>query len=188
MKNFEWCVYTYKHRIAFAYVAKKLIKNPVLLEKIMERQKYHDLDKVLLYLFLDFETCVDYHVHHQPHHLECNVPKTYEDLVETIIDYECAPYTKPDKPLNAFDFVHKLIEWNYIDKQLANSLFDIMHDLGIDSSYNIMADPENMKLLQSIGEVTEEMILLEVMEYVRTNPSKEFDFIKQKGITSCYLP
>ena len=107
MKNYEWCVYTYKHRRAFEYVAKRLIKDDVLLEKILERGKMHDLDKQLLYLFLEWDDCVQYHITHRSHHPESGGNKTYEDYVEMVIDYECSPYTKPDKPLNAYDTLYK---------------------------------------------------------------------------------
>lgn len=181
MKNFEWCVYTYKHRIAFEYVARKHIKDEELLEKMLKRRKYHDLDKQLMYQFLDWKTCIDYHVMHEPHHLDNDMDKSFEDLVETVIDFESAPYTKPDKPLNAYDFVHKLVEWELISKERAKDLYEIMHELGIDSSYDITKDANCQEFVNSIGEITEEMILLEIMDYVREiNPKEVLEFIREK--------
>ncbi len=180
MKNYDWCVYTYKHRRAFEYVARKYIKDKSLLEAILRRAKLHDLDKLLMYLFLDWEECIQYHIMHQPHHLDNDMEKSYEDLVETVIDFECAPYTKPDKPLNAFDFVHKLKDMGYIDENTSTNLFEIMKDLGIDYSYDITKDEEAMSFVSSLGDVTEEMILLEVMEFVRTNPEKELSYIRER--------
>ncbi len=177
MKNFDWCKYTYKHRIAFSYVARRLIKDEELLFKILERGKVHDLDKQLLYLFVSWKDAVEYHITHRSHHLESSGQKTYEDLVEMVIDFECAPYTKPDKPLNCYDFVHKLIEWNAVDDKTANRLFSIMKELGIDRSYDVTKKDHCVAFLNSLPEVTEEMILLEVMEYVRTNPKEELEFI-----------
>lgn len=177
MRNFEWCVYTYKHRIAFEYVAKRVIKNDLLLEEILKRGKMHDLDKMLLYLFVSWDDAVEYHITHRSHHLESGGEKTYEDLVEMIIDFECAPYTKPDKPLNCYDFVHKLIEWGQIDEKVAGKLFDIMHEFEIDSSYDVTKEKQCIDFLNSLPEVTEEMILLEIMEYVRTNPVEELAYV-----------
>lgn len=181
MNNFEWCVYTYKHRIAFKYVAQKLIKDERQLSKIMERQKYHDLDKQLMYLFLDWNTCINYHIMHQPHHLENDMEKSEIDLLETVIDFECAPYTKPDKPLNAFDFVHKLSEMKLIDKDTFDKLICIMRNLGIDHSYDVTKTSECKGLVESFGEITEEMILMEVMEFVNDKkPEQELKFIREK--------
>ena len=41
------------------------------------------------------------------HHVKNNLKKTTNDLIETIIDWECARLTKPDKPLNAYDTLMK---------------------------------------------------------------------------------
>ena len=42
-----------------------------------------------------------WHRLHMPHH---NVKaKTHSDFIQMVIDWECARYTKPDKPLNARD-------------------------------------------------------------------------------------
>lgn len=178
MKNKDWCIYTYKHRLAFNYVARLLIKDSVLLEKILERGKKHDLDKQLLYMFVSWDDAVNYHITHRSHHLEAKGEKTYEDLVEMVIDLECSPYTKPDKPLNCYDFVHKLMEWDSIDEATANKLFGIMKELGIDYSYDVTKEDKCISFLNSLPEVTEEMILLEVMEYVHSNPCEELKYIK----------
>lgn len=179
MKNFEWCVYTYKHRKAFVYVVNKIVKDPKLKEEMLQRAKVHDMDKMLMYLFLDPIESQKLHVAKQPHHLESGKGTSYYDLVETVIDYESAPYTKPDKPLNAFDFVHKLLEMGLLEQQKADQLIGIMHELGIDSSYEVMKDPEWLKYMEAIDEVTEEMILLEVLQYVDENRDNELvDIIK----------
>ena len=94
--------------------------------------------------------------------------------METVIDYECAPYTKPDKPLNAWDFVRKMQKLNYLDPELAEQLFGIMRELGIDMSLDLRQDREAMAYMESIGEVTEEMILMEVMHFIREIPEEEY--------------
>ena len=115
MKNLNWCIYTYRHRRAFEYCVNKLIHDPDLKEEMLKRAKIHDMDKMVMYLFLEQKEAQKIHMMHQPHHLENSLPRTYEDLVETIIDYECAPYTKPDKPLNAYDFTNLLMQMKVLD-------------------------------------------------------------------------
>ena len=178
MENLEWCIYTYKHRMAFAYVAKRLIRDEALLAKILERGKVHDLDKMLLYLFVPWEDAIQYHMTHRKHHLECEGPKSYEDLLEMVIDFECSPYTKPDKPLNCYDFVQKLVRENRIDGEMAEKLFGIMRELKIDYSYDVTKERQCREFLASLPQVTEEMILFQVMEYVRTNSAEELEYIR----------
>ena len=173
MKNFDWCVYTYRHRRAFAYVAEKIIPDGELKREILKRAKVHDMDKMLLYPFYDQKKVQDYHVLHQPHHLESGLGKEYADFVETVIDYECAPYTKPDKPLYAYDFVHKLLRLGYIKKEKAEELFDIMKSFGIACSCDGLKDAEGLAYLKQFEDVTEEMILLEIFRFIRENPESE---------------
>ncbi|MDO4961187.1 MAG: hypothetical protein Q4E57_04950 [Eubacteriales bacterium] len=190
MKNADWCAYTYRHRKAFEYTAEKLIKDPELKAKMLRRAKVHDMDKLLLYLFTDDQLEAQrIHVSHSAHHLENDLPRTYEDYVETVIDYECAPYTKPDKPLNAWDFANKLLRLGALKPETAEILFGIMHELGIDRSYLLTeTDPEGIKYLDSIagpGKVTEEMILLEVLKYVdETKDNALHGELQELGIIS----
>lgn len=166
MNNFEWCVYTYKHRKAFWYLTEKLIADEKLRGRMLLRAKVHDMDKMVMYLYLDQITSQKIHVRTQPHHLESGLGESYEDFLETVIDYESAPYTKPDKPLNAYDFVKELLSMKLVRKEQAEKLFSIMHELGIDSSYSFH-DSEWENYIKDMGEVTEEMIQTEVMEYVQ---------------------
>ena len=169
MKNLEWCKYTYLHRRAFEYCVKKLIVDADLREALLRRARIHDMDKMLMYLFLDQQTAQRLHVETQPHHLENSLPRRYEDYVETVIDYECAPYTKPDKPLNAWDFVRLLVDMGVLDADTAEKLNAIMHALGIDRSDTVQADKEGLEYIRGLGEVTEEMLYEEILRYVDEN-------------------
>ena len=180
VKNADWIAYTYRHRKAFAYCAEKLVHEPVLREEMLRRAEVHDMDKMLMYLFLDQHTSQILHVQNKAHHLENNLTKSYEDLVETVIDYECAPYTKPDKPLNAWDFVHKLKEMNLLDDETAEQLCSIMHELGIDRSDTVSSDAEGMAYIRQFSEVTEEMIMEEILRYVNEHPDNELDWILEQ--------
>lgn len=179
MKNFDWCAYTYRHRRAFKYIADKLIKDEKIKQEMFKRAKVHDMDKLVMYMFLDQYTSQRQHVLTKSHHLEYSGEHTYMDMLETVIDYECSPYTKPDKPLNAYDFANKLLEKELISVDVHRQLLDIMHELDIDSSYEVTDDVEGMAYMQSIGDITEEMILLEVMQYINENECPELEFIKQ---------
>lgn len=178
MKNFEWCVYTYRHRIAFKYVVEKLIKDPDLKAEMLRRARIHDLDKVVMYLFMDQHESQLKHVQMQRHHVDCKLPKTYADYVENIIDYECAPYTKPDKPLNAYDFVIKLREMQLLTDEVYDKLMGILHDLGIDRTGTVEEDISGREFISNIGEVTEEMILMEVLTYIDENRDNSLNFVK----------
>ena len=179
MRNFSWCVYTYRHRKAFLYVAAKYVHDPVMREEIMRRGEDHDLDKMLMYLFMDQYESQIAHVQTQPHHLECAGEHSFYDLLETVIDYECAPYTKPDKPLNAYDFTLQLYEGGYISRECKDQLTEIMRMLGIDSSYTVSEkDPEGRAYMENIGEVSEDMILKEVMRYIHRHPEMSFPVLE----------
>ena len=166
MKNLNWCIYTYRHRRAFEYCVNKLIHDPDLKEEMLKRAKIHDMDKMVMYLFLEQKEAQKIHMMHQPHHLENSLPRTYEDLVETIIDYECAPYTKPDKPLNAYDFTNLLMQMKVLDGKTGANLISIMEDLGIASSASNQGDKEGYAYMEQFAVVTEDMIREEIQTYI----------------------
>ena len=166
MKNLNWCIYTYRHRRAFEYCVNKLIHDPNLKEEMLKRAKIHDMDKMVMYLFLEQKEAQKIHMMHQPHHLENSLPRTYEDLVETIIDYECAPYTKPDKPLNAYDFTNLLMQIKALDGKTGANLISIMEGLGIASSASNQGDKEGHAYMEQFAVVTEDMIREEIQTYI----------------------
>ena len=182
MKNLKWCIYTYRHRRAFEYCVRKYIHDSALREEMQRRAAVHDMDKMIMYLFMDQKDAQKLHVTTKPHHLENDLPRSYEDLVETVIDYECAPYTKPDKPLNAFDFTKLLLQYKVLDEARAESLFNIMKLLGIDHSADLTEDAEGMEYVNNIGDVTEEMLLEEILTYINENPDNELEMILSKRL------
>lgn len=92
MKNIESIKYTLAHRKAFRVIEKELLGYNTI------RSLFHDLDKVLLYPFFDRKKVHNFHRKYMRHHSKA---RTYNDFVQMVIDWECARYTKPDKPLNA---------------------------------------------------------------------------------------
>ena len=175
VKNLEWCIYTYRHRRAFEYCAEKLIRDPALRAEMLKRAKVHDMDKMVMYLFLDQKKAQELHTATQPHHLENSLERSYEDLVQTVIDYECAPYTKPDKPLNAYDFARMLMDLKAMDEKTGGELISVMEQLGIARTGTVEEDIEGREYINSIGEVTEEMIYEEILRYVNSITAEELE-------------
>lgn len=91
--------YSLEHRKAFLALEKKLLgKNTI-------RGYLHDVDKIILYHFLPTEFVHTCHQWWSKHHERR--AKTHDDFVQMVIDWECARFTKPDKPLDAYDTLYK---------------------------------------------------------------------------------
>lgn len=100
--------YTKLHREVVLNLAKKHGVN-------LPSLKFHDLDKFLLYWFYEDSQVQDFHWQNNAHH---HTDSTDEDtLTEMVLDWESAPYTKPDKPLNAYDTLYRWYS-SMIDKVL----------------------------------------------------------------------
>lgn len=93
MKNIDKIQYTLKHRRSFRRIEKELLGHNTF------RSLFHDLDKIFLYMFFDYQTVHKWHREHAKHH--SIKAATKKDFQQMVIDWECARYTKPDKPLNA---------------------------------------------------------------------------------------
>lgn len=99
-ENLNAINYTIAHRKSYKNVEKQLLGHNTW------RSLVHDLDKVILYNFLPFEKVKSFHRKTARHHKN-NLKKTRNDYIDMIIDWECARFTKPDKPLNAYDTLYK---------------------------------------------------------------------------------
>jgi hypothetical protein len=88
--------YTIAHRKAYREVEKELLGKNTL------RGYLHDFNKIVMYAIgLPTKTVHKIHQALSPHHIKngkVNSP------ISTIIDWECARKTKPDKTLSAFEF------------------------------------------------------------------------------------
>lgn len=109
--------YTLEHRNAFLLLEKQL------LEKNTIRGYLHDLDKVFLKIFFDKEFVHKLHRKYSRHHI--NKAHTYNDYVQMVIDWECARFTKPDKPLNARGTLNKFYP------ELKDDILPILEELGL---------------------------------------------------------
>jgi len=94
--------YTKEHRKAFRKVEKELLGHNTW------RSLIHDIDKLILYNFLEHKKVKEFHRKTARHHVENNIKKNRNDYIEMIIDWECARYSKPDKPLNAYDTLYNI--------------------------------------------------------------------------------
>lgn len=98
--RFDYVRYTIEHRKAFRMIEKQLFG------KVSIRGYLHDLDKVFLYPIFGKKITSKIHRACARHHVKR--ARTPADFREMVIDWECARYTKPDKPLNAYDTLYKL--------------------------------------------------------------------------------
>ena len=67
---------------------------------------FHDLDKLFMFIFLGFievKRISKIHRKYAKHHLSLNKKFTFDNILEAVIDWESARFTKPDKPLNAWN-------------------------------------------------------------------------------------
>lgn len=117
IKNKERIKYTLAHRKAFRKIEKELLGYNTV------RILFHDLDKVFLYPFFDYKKVHNFHRNHAKHHTV--KAKTHSDFVQMVIDWECARYTKPDKPLNARQTLYKLYP------QFEDKILPILEELGL---------------------------------------------------------
>lgn len=99
--------YTIRHRRAFMNVER------LFTGKVTHR--FHDMDKLVLYMvapWLGPLRIIDIHCRYAGHHPKYKnadgriVYKdhiTDDNIAEMLIDWECARFTKPDKPLDMYD-------------------------------------------------------------------------------------
>ena len=108
-KRFTKISYTIRHKNAFLKVEKQLRGRNTL------RGYLHDIDKPFLYLalWIKYDDIQKIHRKNNKHHVRNDLVKNKDDLIDTIIDWECARITKPDKPLNAYETLLKF----YPDKK-----------------------------------------------------------------------
>lgn len=118
--------YTLEHKLAIMALSYEL------LGYISRRILLHDSEKLVLYTMMN---TTDAHILHRKYSLHhhnnfdaySSLYQTKEqksiletnNLLECILDYECSRYTKPDKPLNAFDTIKAYFPEDYrLQKQL----------------------------------------------------------------------
>lgn len=120
MNKIDSIKYTLKHKKAFLKTEKEVLgKNSI-------RGYLHDIDKVFLYIIMGKKRAHKIHRHYAKHHMDN--AKTKEDKIQMLIDWECARYTKPDKPLSAYEFLLTA----YPDHK--DELIPIIKEIGLDKN------------------------------------------------------
>lgn len=109
--------YTLDHRKAFRAVERQLLGHNTL------RGYLHDLDKIFLYLIMDTKLASKLHRSYSRHHAKN--AGTHADFVQMIIDWECARFTKPDKPMNARETLDALYP------ELKDKVLPVIEELGL---------------------------------------------------------
>ena len=114
--NKDKILYVKQHRKAFRIIEKQLLGYNTV------RSLFHDLDKFILLHFFKEPKIQKLHRRYARHH---DRAKTKSDYLQMVIDWECARYTKPDKPLNARDTLYKFYP------QLIKEIEPILVKLGL---------------------------------------------------------
>lgn len=156
MKNMEHIEYTYKHRKIVMLLARKYFKEN---KEVLEQVKYHDLDKLFMYLFYDKKTVSKIHRNLCSHH-DNDLEKSYLDYVEMVLDWESARYTKPDKPLNAYETLYNFYP------NMIEVILPILKEIGIDKP-NMPMEEDIIEYVNSLNEVTCDDIEEEMNSYVK---------------------
>ena len=156
MKNVDKLLYTYKHRKILIFLAQKYDKNN---KELMERLKYHDLDKMFLLLFYEKKSIEPVHRSLATHH-DNELEKNELDYIEMVLDWESARYTKPDKPLNAFDTLYKFYP------NLVEQIMPILKRYKIDKS-TLDKDEDVVEYVKTLEKCNEKDIKKELIEYIK---------------------
>jgi len=118
--------YTLEHKKAFLQVERNLLGHNTLRGIIHDTDKLFCLYPLAFILGRDKKWVQNNHRKHNRHHVECKKERTRRDYIEMIIDWECARFTKADKPLDAYDTMKKFYP------QLQNVILPLLHEFKLD--------------------------------------------------------
>lgn len=155
MINYESIRYSIIHRDVVRLLAQKYINDKVFFKRIY----FHDMDKVLLYMQESVGSAHYKHLENMPHHLESKLKKNDDDYRETIIDWDSARYTKPDKLLNAYQTLKKFYPDFY------GEILPVLKELNLDSD-DIPVDEEILNIVR-LKNYDSNYCLEEIAEYVK---------------------
>ena len=156
MKNIDKLLYTFKHKKLLTYLAKKYDRKN---KELLERLKTHDLDKLFMLLLFDKKDIEPVHRSLTTHH-DNELEKTELDYIEMVLDWESARYTKPDKPLNAYDTLYKFYP------HLVDKIMPILKRYKIDKS-TLDKDEDVVEYVKTLDNITEEDIKKELIKYIK---------------------
>lgn len=112
--------YTLKHKIAFLRVEKRMLGHNTI------RGYLHDLDKIVMYLVMNAQKAHKIHTSRAKHHHKN--AKTRKHRIQMLIDWECARFTKSDKPLDAWETMYKY--YPELELELKPLMFEFSLDKG----------------------------------------------------------
>lgn len=160
MKNIDNIIYTLKHRAAFRECVKRYLKGEDR-KQLLLRADVHDMDKVILYNFLDFKDVKNFHRTNASHHTESNKKRLNRyDYLEMIMDWECARYTKEDKPLNAYETLYKF--YPELEKKILPILKELKLDYGGEKKF---FDRRILNAVKNL-EIDEDYIIHEIERFL----------------------
>lgn len=152
-QNYPYLVYTHLHHKTIFDLGKRMGI------KADEMFADHDVDKLILYMYLPIKEAHGLHVSLAPHH-----DKTSTDpvvLLESILDWESARFTKPDKPLNAYETLLKYYP------RLEPRMLPIFKQYGLDRPTDYSEVISQERYDQMASKVTPEDILNDILQVLR---------------------
>lgn len=154
--------YTWKHYLAFMKLQKKLLGH--------YKYKTHDWDKLIMYAlcpWLGTKRINKIHRKNNRHHP--NNKHGVLEHVEALIDWECARFTKPDKPLNAWQTMEEFYP------ELKEELIPYFKELGLSPFIKLTAKNVFANYTSPNGRIYPKATFeKQIKEYVATKPSGSF--------------
>lgn len=98
--SYKHIPYTLRHYLAFLRTEKKYIG--------CYKYKFHDLDKVLMYIFIPWlgtSRIKRIHRYINKHHIQNSKEPSECNYEEAVIDWECCRLTKPKEPMSAREYL-----------------------------------------------------------------------------------
>ena len=154
--NQEYIEYTYKHRKIVMYLANKYVKENK--EETIKQIENHDIDKIFMYLFYNKKDVSELHRKLSSHHKN-EIEKNKIDYIEMVLDWESARYTKPDKPLNAYDTLYKYYP------EMEKEILPILKEFNIDQP-NLPMEQDVLEYAEKIKNIKIEEIKQELINYI----------------------
>ena len=124
----------------------------------MNQIEFHDLDNLYMYLFYNKKDVSNVHRQLSSHH-DNSIEKTDADYVEMVLDWESARYTKPDKPLNAYDTLYKYYP------EMKEKILPILKKFKIDKS-GLPMEEDVLEYAKSLSNTSIDDIKEELKHYI----------------------
>ena len=114
---------------------------------------------MFLLLFYDKDIVKKIHRETSNHH-DNDLEKSKIDYMEMVLDWESARYSKPDKPLNAYDTLY-----NYYPN-LEKEIVPILEEFGINYSTTSLED-DVVKYVKSLENANEDDVKKELIKCIK---------------------